>query len=59
MWIVETVDRDGAVHLHYRHGTMEEVEEGMWLDFPDHVIVDLVPQVRDDVETQELNFDLD
>lgn len=55
-WYIETIDRDGGLHTHYRHGTFEECEENMWLDFPDHVVVEWVENPHQTDEPQELDF---
>ena len=59
-WYIETVDRDGRLHVWYRHGELHDVEDQLWLDMPDHVVVDCVPidnQLADEVK--ELDFDMD
>lgn len=58
-WYVETMDRDGQLYVWYRHGSQEEVEERMWLDFPDHVVLDFVAIDEQQPAYKELNFDVD
>ena len=56
-WYVDTLDRDGNLYTHYRHGTFEEVEEQLWLDFPDHVVVDFIENPHEQHEyAKELDF---